>query len=117
MSEIPPGSQVSEDGHWWWDGSQWQPVAGQSGSGPAHGMGDAPNQTPAGGEQLSEDGRWWWDGSVWQPVPGQSEPEQSPGAGDIPNDIAVSMQDEVVLADEQITLSELEPMPSNAAIA
>jgi hypothetical protein len=54
---------------------------------------------------------------VWQPVPGHSGPEQSPSAGGIPNDIAVSMQDEVVLDDEQVALSELEPMPSNAAIA
>ncbi|TDV35319.1 hypothetical protein [Actinophytocola oryzae] len=26
MSGIPEGAQVSEDGHWWWDGSAWQAV-------------------------------------------------------------------------------------------
>ena len=34
MSDIPEGAQRSEDGQWWWDGAQWQPVSGQqSGSG------------------------------------------------------------------------------------
>ena len=26
MAEIPEGAQRSEDGHYWWDGSQWQLV-------------------------------------------------------------------------------------------
>jgi hypothetical protein len=26
MANIPEGAQRSEDGHWWWDGEQWQPV-------------------------------------------------------------------------------------------
>jgi hypothetical protein len=30
MSNVPPGAQVSDDGNWWWDGSQWQPVQGQA---------------------------------------------------------------------------------------
>jgi hypothetical protein len=24
------GRQLSEDGHWWWDGAEWQPVDGQA---------------------------------------------------------------------------------------
>jgi hypothetical protein len=28
MSNVPDGAQLSEDGHWWWDGAQWQPVDG-----------------------------------------------------------------------------------------
>jgi hypothetical protein len=28
MSNAPDGAQLSEDGHWWWDGAQWQPVDG-----------------------------------------------------------------------------------------
>jgi ABC-type glycerol-3-phosphate transport system permease component len=23
---LPPATQLSEDGQWWWDGSRWQPV-------------------------------------------------------------------------------------------
>jgi hypothetical protein len=25
---MPPDAQKSEDGNWWWDGNQWQPVHG-----------------------------------------------------------------------------------------
>ena len=28
MSEVPDGAQLSDDGNWWWDGEQWQPVSG-----------------------------------------------------------------------------------------
>jgi hypothetical protein len=30
MVTTPSGAQLSEDGQWWWDGSQWQPVAAAS---------------------------------------------------------------------------------------
>jgi hypothetical protein len=26
MTEVPEGAQLSEDGQWWWDGQDWQPV-------------------------------------------------------------------------------------------
>jgi len=26
MSNVPEGAQRSDDGHYWWDGQQWQPV-------------------------------------------------------------------------------------------
>jgi hypothetical protein len=26
MSNVPEGAQRSDDGRWWWDGSEWQPV-------------------------------------------------------------------------------------------
>jgi hypothetical protein len=48
---VPEGAQLSEDGSYWWDGSDWQPVP----QGPDEG-------------QLSEDGYYQWDGSDWQPV-------------------------------------------------
>jgi hypothetical protein len=28
MAEVPEGAQLSEDGQWWWDGADWQPIAG-----------------------------------------------------------------------------------------
>jgi hypothetical protein len=44
MSNVPEGAQLSEDGQWWWDGSQWQPVGGQSSDSSTGGTGssDAP---------------------------------------------------------------------------
>jgi hypothetical protein len=26
MTEVPEGAQRSDDGQWWWDGQDWQPV-------------------------------------------------------------------------------------------
>lgn len=54
---MPEGAQLSEDGKYWWDGSDWQPVPEDGGG-----------STEVG--QLSEDGQWKWDGSQWQPVDG-----------------------------------------------
>lgn len=32
-AQMPEGAALSEDGHWWWDGAQWQPVSeGHSGA-------------------------------------------------------------------------------------
>ena len=33
MPEIPEGAQRSEDGQYWWDGTEWQPVEGADASG------------------------------------------------------------------------------------
>jgi hypothetical protein len=47
---MPEGAQLSEDGNYWWDGSQWQLVP-QDQSGQAAG-----SDSPAGAApQLSED--------------------------------------------------------------
>jgi hypothetical protein len=26
MTEVPESATLSDDGQWWWDGSEWQPV-------------------------------------------------------------------------------------------
>ena len=54
---MPDGAQLSEDGKYWWDGSDWPPVPEDGGG-----------TTEVG--QLSEDGQWQWDGSQWQPADG-----------------------------------------------
>jgi hypothetical protein len=58
---VPDGAQLSEDGKYWWDGSDWQPVPEDQGGGDG--------STEVG--QLSDDGKWKWDGSQWQPVDGE----------------------------------------------
>lgn len=83
MTDIPQDAPRSEDGQWWWDGSQWQPVSGAANSGGAAAASGAataaapasssdPAQTPAtpASGQLSDDGQWQWDGTQWQPVQG-----------------------------------------------
>ena len=48
----PPAVQMSEDGHFWWDGQTWR---------------DAANEIPPAA-QRSSDGHFWWDGKTWRPV-------------------------------------------------
>jgi hypothetical protein len=62
---VPDGAQLSEDGRYWWDGADWQPVPEGHGN-----DGSAGGEQPAETGQLSEDGQWKWDGSEWQPVDG-----------------------------------------------
>jgi hypothetical protein len=52
---VPEGAQLSEDGKYWWDGSDWQSVSEDGGG-----------DTEVG--QLSDDGQWKWDGSQWVAV-------------------------------------------------
>jgi hypothetical protein len=70
MSVMPADAPRSDDGQWWWDGAQWQPVDQAAGAAtdaqPAPGAA-APSSTEGVGE-LSEDGQWRWDGTQWQPV-------------------------------------------------
>ncbi len=46
MAQIPADAQRSEDGQWWWDGSQWQPVGSPAGADAGAG-GDASAATAA----------------------------------------------------------------------
>jgi hypothetical protein len=73
MTDIPTSAPRSEDGQWWWDGSQWQPVGAQAGGAatateaqPGQGAATAASSEAVG--QLSEDGQWQWDGTQWQPA-------------------------------------------------
>ena len=80
MPEQPADAPLSEDGQWWWDGADWQPVA----AGPQASY--DPNTTEVG--QLSDDGQWRWDGTQWQPAAG------SGGDGDavvLPDDLRHEM--------------------------
>jgi hypothetical protein len=106
MTQVPSGAQLSDDGQWWWDGTQWQPVpaggetATQGGTGdPASGAAStaaAPASTAASDPgtgsgtteatgQLSEDGQWRWDGTQWQPVQPAAGSTPASGSGADPN--------------------------------
>jgi hypothetical protein len=65
---VPDGAQLSEDGKYWWDGTDWQPVPEDGGG-----------STEVG--QLSDDGQWKWDGSQWQPVDGEGGDGGAGGSG------------------------------------
>jgi hypothetical protein len=56
MSNVPEGAQLSDDGHWWWDGQQWQAVTqdGDSSSGAASGEGAATGEGAVNGEVPDE---------------------------------------------------------------
>jgi hypothetical protein len=47
VTDVPEGAQRSEDGQWWWDGEQWQPVGGADSSSPS-------SSTDASSEASSE---------------------------------------------------------------
>jgi hypothetical protein len=104
MTDIPQDAPRSEDGQWWWDGSQWQPISGAANSGDATTSAAAapasssdPAQTPAtpASGQLSDDGQWQWDGSQWQPVQGaqSGSDKQTINPSDYPELAALSKAD------------------------
>jgi hypothetical protein len=57
--------QMSNDGHYWWDGQTWR---------------DAAREVPPSA-QRSSDGALWWDGQAWRPV-AQTDP--APPSGPTP---------------------------------
>jgi hypothetical protein len=57
MAAAPPGAQVSEDGHYWWDetGQQWQTVEdGPGASSSAPGAGGSSDPAQQGGTAQAE---------------------------------------------------------------
>jgi hypothetical protein len=67
MATDAQGRQLSDDGNYYWDGSNWQLVDTSAGTDSQ--QSGAASQD-AQGRQLSEDGNYYWDGSQWQPVDG-----------------------------------------------
>jgi hypothetical protein len=69
MATDAQGRLLSDDGNYYWDGSDWQLVSASGGDGATSSQ--SPQVTPrtdAQGRQLSEDGNYFWDGSDWQLV-------------------------------------------------
>jgi hypothetical protein len=52
-SQPPPATELTTDGHYWWDGHVWR---------------DALLEIPATAKR-SADGHFWWDGRQWRAVP------------------------------------------------
>lgn len=73
MSNVPEGAQLSEDGQYWWDGSEWQLVeGGEGGGGGDHLEAEYPEGGRGGGEGEGGDGEAGFDfagnGLVIDPV-------------------------------------------------
>jgi hypothetical protein len=88
MTVMPADAPRSEDGQWWWDGAQWQPVTQDAAAG-SGAPGDANTAQGAAGQtsseavgQLSDDGQWRWDGTQWQPAQGAAA-AATPATSDI----------------------------------
>lgn len=94
MPEQPADAPLSDDGQWWWDGAEWQPVE----AGPQASY--DPGTTETG--QLSDDGQWRWDGTQWQPADGSGNSGGSGEDGD-----AVALPDD--LCDEMANFGEYYP--------
>ena len=122
MTVMPADAPRSEDGQWWWDGTQWQPVTQDAGAGSGAssaataeagatqgagaGTGGASTTDASAAQgaavptsevgQLSEDGQWRWDGTQWQPAQGAGDAAAPAGS-----DIAVTLSH--VTAEAQTT--------------
>lgn len=112
MATDAQGRLLSDDGIYYWDGTDWQLVDTTAGA-ESQQSGSGAGSQDAQGRLLSDDGNYYWDGSSWQLVDTQDQSASGSDA-DVPGDIAVSMQDEVAAPDGEIALSELEPLPQNA---
>jgi hypothetical protein len=83
MATDAQGRELSPDGNYYWDGSNWQLVDGGASSG-GDSSTSAQSQgggTDAQGRQLSPDGNYYWDGSSWQLVQAASGDGQAQGNG------------------------------------
>jgi hypothetical protein len=69
MSNMPEDAQLSEDGQWWWDGSQWQPVPGGGAGDDSGGDGGGDAGTP----QFDFDGTGIRIDAESSPVPSAGE--------------------------------------------
>jgi host cell surface-exposed lipoprotein len=90
MTQIQPGAtvrQVSPDGLWEWNGTQWIPV--QPPPGPQQVAQSTPlvqaappaQTTPVvQTNQISPDRKWRWDGAAWQPYIAPSQIPTAPGS-------------------------------------
>lgn len=81
MPEIPADAPRSEDGAYWWNGSEWKSVAESSSTSFSGGYS---HEIPADAPR-SEDGGYWWDGSAWQPVGGDSSDTAAADASHAPS--------------------------------
>lgn len=57
MAEVPEGAQLSDDGQWWWDGQDWQPVSQEGGSGGDREAARVAQGMPASTTDLTDDHR------------------------------------------------------------
>jgi hypothetical protein len=95
VTQIPVDAPRSEDGQWWWDGAQWQPVgdpAGTESNAVSSTAAQSANPAAESAGQFSDDGQWRWDGTQWQPVETQQQGigAASTGTGETPTQEATA---------------------------
>lgn len=89
MATDAQGRLLSEDGNYYWDGSDWQLVDTAGGTSSHQ---SATQSQDAQGRLLSEDGVYYWDGSNWQLVDnfGAGQSTQSADTGSAANSSSVN---------------------------
>jgi len=73
MSNVPEDAILSDDGYWWWDGENWQPVEGD-GEGEGEGGDDGGDAEPAGEPVFEFDVGGVRVDAEDSPVPSEGEP-------------------------------------------
>lgn len=73
--------QLSEDGAWQWNGTEWVAAAAQAAEQAVAGAAEAVEQAAIQVGQLSEDGAWRWDGTEWKDAAEAAQPAGAEGGG------------------------------------
>jgi hypothetical protein len=102
MTGIPEGAQLSEDGSWWWDGQEWQPVPASAGSesGGAGDEGDVGQSAEVTAEELQSVGDNEASPAPRDLLTARLMPYFQPNGDDVPDDDSGAELDAALDEDE-----------------
>ena len=98
MADIPQGAQFSEDGNYWWDGSQWQPVENSAAQ--------ASESTEVTAEQLEPVGDIGAEPGSEDLINEQLKPYFQPDVDGVPDDASEAELSEMLDDSQYATTSE-----------